>query len=461
MSISLSRKVFLAVQALCTVVVLAMGVAAYLSFNLGFLGYLNEQAVERMMQSLPRIEQAYAEQGSWAFLTQEPGSTWFHLMRPEAAGGERFEPRRPPVSDLTGAFLRVTLLDADKRYLAGYAGYGANPVLRPVQVHGQVVGWLAMTPFETVSAVGDQRFHSNQVRSGLLVGLLCVLLSAVIAGWFTRALLRPVQRVARATRQLAEGDLQVQVPITGNDEVAQLARDFNHMAQALARNEQQRRDFMADISHELRTPLAVLRAELEAIEDGIRQVNAGSLASLQGEVGALTKLVDDLYELSLAEVGGPSYRHDPLDLGELATDAASAWQGRLAEHGLALAIEVQPLPIVGDERRLAQVLYNLLENSLRYTDPGGAVRWRAYREGRWACLACEDAAPGVPVAEQERLFERFYRLEASRNRGSGGAGLGLAICRAIVEVHGGHLRAWPSPLGGLGLTLQLPLEQQA
>ncbi|MFF7706639.1 ATP-binding protein [Pseudomonas sp. NPDC007930] len=461
MTVSLSRKVFFAVQALCTVVVLAMGVAAYLSFNLGFLGYLNEQAVARMMQSLPRFEQAYAEHGSWAFLNDEQPSAWFHLMRPpDTDSGQRPEPGHPPVSDLTGAFLRISLLDAQQQYLAGYVEFGPAPVLRPVQVHGQVVGWLAMTPFETVSTVGDQRFQASQVRSGLLVGLLCVLVSAVIAGWLTRTLLRPVRRVAEATRQLAEGDLTVRVPAAGNDEVAQLGRDFNHMAQALARNEQQRRDFMADISHELRTPLAVLRGELEAMEDGIRPVNAGAVASLQGEVGALTKLVDDLYELSLAEVGGPSYRQDPLDLGALATDAAEAFRGRLAERGLGLELSLQALPVRGDERRLSQVLYNLLENSLRYTDAGGQVRWRAYREGGWACLACEDAAPGVPAAEQERLFERFYRVEASRNRASGGAGLGLAICRAIIEVHGGRLRAWPSGLGGLGLTLQLPLEAQ-
>ena len=455
MKISLSSKVFLAVLALCAATVLAMGFSAYLSFTHGFLGYLNEQAVLRMETNLPRFEQAYAQHGSWAFL-QSGDEVWFNLMRPDGlAEGER--PLSPPVSDLTGAFLRVTLLDLDKRYIAGYVQFSATPILRAVKQGDTVVGWLAMTPFESVSAAGDRRFQLSQFRNSVVVGLFCLLLSAFIAWWVTRGLLRPIKRVAAATHRLAAGDYSAQVAVTSNDEVAQLAADFNQMASSLADNERQRRDFMADISHELRTPLAVLRGELEAMEDGIRVIDVNAVRSLQAEVQSLSKLVDDLYELSLAEVGGVNYRREPVDMALLLAGAAQAFAPRLAERGLGLQLQwPAPLLVLGDERRLSQLLYNLLENSLRYTEPGGEVRLHACLEGGQVRIDCEDSAPGVPVAEYPRLFERFYRVDPSRNRGSGGAGLGLAICRAIAEVHQGHLRAQASPLGGVWLSLYLP-----
>ena len=459
MRISLSSKVFIAVQALCTFAVLGMGFAAYLSFNHGFLGYLNDQSVERLERIVPRLERAYVERGSWQFLAGGDLDAWFELARPdEMLDGDPFSPSSPPISDLTGAFLRITLLDAQQRYVIGYRQYGDKPILRAVK-HGQeVVGWLAMTPFESVSAAGDRRFQLNQSRSSWIIGLVCLLVSAVIGWWISRTLLRPVRRVAEATHKLAAGDYSIQVPVTSNDEAGQLAADFNRMAGALASNERQRRDFMADISHELRTPLAVLRGELEAMEDGIRPVDPPALRSLQAEVAQLSKLVDDLFDLSLAEVGGPTYRREAVELRTLLDTTVAAFEPRFAERGLRLCqhCSLGGMQVMGDEQRLGQVLYNLLENSLRYTDPGGETRVLLRHERGQVMVDVMDSSPDVPAGQHERLFERFYRVEGSRNRASGGAGLGLAICRGIAEVHGGHLRAQPSPLGGLWLTLTLP-----
>jgi two-component system sensor histidine kinase BaeS len=458
MKLTLSSKLFIAVQALCTFAVLSMGFAAYLSFTHGFLGYLNEQAVERLQSTLPRFEQGWVAHGDWEFLRNN-SHEWFEMIRPEArVPGQPFKPGTPPVSDLTGAFLRFTLLDAQRQYVFGYTNYDRNAVLLPISHDEQVVGWMAMTPFETVSATGDSRFQLNQIRSSLAIGLVCLLISAVIAWWVTRQLLQPVQRVALATRRLAAGDYATPLPETGNDEAAQLARDFNRMAATLASNERQRRGFMADISHELRTPLAILRAELEAIEDGIRPMDAAALRSLQGEVMALSKLVDDLFELSLAELGGPNYRRDPVDLGVLLGMAADAYARRFAERGLRVRLLPwpEPLLVLGDDGKLVQLLYNLLENSLRYTDADGEVELRISASPGEVRIDCQDSAPGVPLEQQTRLFERFYRVEHSRSRSHGGAGLGLAICRGIAQVHGGELSAQASTLGGLWLTLRLP-----
>jgi len=454
MKFTLPSKLFFAIQALCTFAVLAMGLAAYLSFTHGFLGYLNEQAVQRMQNLVPRFEQAWAQHQNWSYL-RESREAWFKLMRPDSAPGST----TPPISDLTGAFLRFTLLDGDRHYLLGYSGVDDHAVLLPITQGQSIVGWLAMTPFETVSATGDSRFQANQIRSSVVIGLLCLCLSAVIAWWITHQLLRPIQRVALATHRLAAGDYGITLPETGNDEAAQLARDFNRMAATLASNEQQRRGFMADISHELRTPLAILRAELEAVEDGIRQMDASTLRSLQGEVMALSKLVDDLFELSLTELGGPAYRRDPVDLGVLLEMAVDAYGLRFAERNIQVQWMPwpQPLLVMGDDAKLSQLLYNLLENSLRYTDAGGKVLLRASRVGNQVLVDCEDSLPGVPSTQQTRLFERFYRVENSRSRSSGGAGLGLAICRGIAQVHGGELSAQASALGGLWITLRLPV----
>lgn len=464
MNIHLSTKLFIAVMALCTFAVGGMGVATYLNFNQNFLGYLNEQAVERLDALVPRFEHAYTGHGSWAFLLPRdatPPDSWFQLLRPEppTANGEVPQQRGiPPVSDLTGAFLRLTLFDGQMHYVFGYRQYDAQQVLRPIQVDGQTVGWLGMTLFESVSATGDQRFQSSQVRASLLIGLACVLICAIIIWWIARVLLRPVREVARATHRLAEGDYSTRVPVVSRDEAGQLADDFNRMAEKLASTEQLRRDFMADISHELRTPLAILRAELEALEDGIRAMDATSVRSLQAEVLSLTRLVDDLFELSLAEVGGPTYRREAVELGDLLDTAADTYRPRFTERGLQFTLEQvsRGLTVTGDSRRLTQLLYNLFENSLRYTDPGGEVRVRARAEKAWVVIDVFDSAPDVPVGLHEQLFQRFYRVDTSRSRRSGGAGLGLAICRGIAQTHGGTLQAQPSPLGGLWLVLSLP-----
>lgn len=464
MKISLSTKVFLAVQALCSFAVLGMALAAYLSFAHGFLGYLNEQAIERLERILPNFQRAYAEHGNWHFLDDNLDE-WFFLTRPDDRSKDDVRAglvSPPPISDLTGAFLRLTLLDAGQDYVAGYSQYASQPVLRAIRVDGETVGWLAMTPFETVSAAGGQRFQAGQIRSSIAIAFICLLVSAVIGWWIARSLLRPIRRVALATRQLAAGDYSIEVPVSSDDEAGQLAGAFNRMARTLAANERMRREFMADISHELRTPLAVMRGELEAMEDGIRPTDPAALRSLQAEVAALSKLVDDLFELSLADVGGPTYRHEPLDLRLLLESLADSYRSRFAERGLALELQLPdgPLSVEGDEMRLNQLFHNLLENSLRYTEPGGRVRLGGQRQGEAILVHCEDSAPGVPEAQRSRLFERFYRVEGSRSRSSGGAGLGLAICRGIAEAHGGSLSAQASTLGGLWLTVRLPAREE-
>jgi len=460
MKISITTKLFLAVLATAVLAVVAMGAASRWNFERGFVGYLNEQGVERLDAVLPNAIAAYRQHGSWDFLREGPGP-WFEIMRPApSASGERFEPGRtpPPVSDLTGAMLRIGLLDTDRRVIAGFREVRRGSAERAVVVDGKTVGWVVMAPFQNVSEAGDQRFQQNQARASWVIGGLCVLLAAGIAWWIARVLLAPVKRVAGATHRLAAGDYESRVAVSSNDEVGQLARDFNSLAHTLQRNEQMRREFMADVSHELRTPLGVLHGELEAMEDGVRCLDAQAVRSLQHEVGMLNQLVTDLYDLSLADVGALTYRKTDADLRELLEPGIDAFRERLAAVGLRLELSLpaQPLMVFADERRLQQLFSNLVLNSCRYTDAGGVLRIAAREEGGVIAIDLMDSAPGVDAALLPRLFERFFRGEGSRNRASGGAGLGLSICRSIVEAHGGTIEAKASPLGGVWVAVRLP-----
>ncbi len=463
MKLSITAKLFAAVMAIALTVALAMGVAAHYNLTRGFLGYLNEQAVMRLDSAVPGVTAGYQRNGSWTFLRERP-ELWYKLLRPvrddDPDGMGDLPQNRPPptVSELTGATRRFTLLDADRQRVAGFERPSPDGVERAIVVDGRTVGWLAMAPFQSVSSDAERRFEAAQAQSNWIVGLGATLLAAGIALWASRTLLLPVRRVAAATHRLAAGAYDVRVNVASRDEVGQLATDFNRLAHTLQRNEQMRREFMADVSHELRTPLGVLHGELEALEDGVRTLDASSLRSLQAEVATLNKLVSDLYDLSLADVGALTYRKVDLDLVELLRVTASAFGERLSARGIALDLRLPegPLNVFGDERRLQQLFNNLIENSCRYTDVGGLLRIDArVRDGRIA-IDFMDTAPGVASEQLARLFDRFFRVEGSRNRGSGGAGLGLAICRRIVEAHDGTMAAEASPLGGLRIAIALP-----
>ncbi|WP_247596769.1 ATP-binding protein [Hydrogenophaga sp. PAMC20947] len=457
----MSTRLFLAVLATSALAIVLVGVATRLNFERGFLGYLNDLSTERMAVAQPRLERAYLEHGNWDFLRENPKS-WHKMLRPQPEDDLRAQSVTSNIltSDLTGAMLRMSLLDRQKQWVGGFPSTGKEVVQVPIRARGETVGWLTMAPFESVADGGDQRFQQGQAKTTVAIAILALGLSALIAWWVARSLLAPVRRVAAATHRLAAGHHDVRVPVDSQDEVGQLARDFNHLALTLGRNESLRREFMADVSHELRTPLGILKGELEALEDGIMPLNGESVASLQAEVARIGGLVEDLHELALSDAGALSYRQEPLDLVPLLQRAAQAHQGRM--HAAGLALNLSRLPpsamVSGDAARLHQLMDNLFENCRRYTDAPGTVQITLEgTPGEWQ-LAIEDSAPGVPAAMQDQLFDRFFRVDGSRSRATGGSGLGLAICSNIVQAHGGHITARASALGGVCISVQLPRE---
>ena len=477
--LGITARLYLAMFLLSMAAVVAAAAASWLSFNRNFIGYLNQQDAERMTAMLPRLQEAWREHGSWDYL-HDNRKAWFELMRPprpdntepgaaadaaardESSAGRDSEAehwRSPPNSELVGVLFRARLLDAHRNIVAGNRQALNDDIQLPVVVDGRTVGWLAVLPFREVTAAADLQFQAGQRRAVLLIAAVAALVAAVVAGALARAMLAPLRRIADAAGQLAAGRYETRVAVPSRDEIGQLAEDFNQLAFALQRTEESRRAFMADISHELRTPLTVLAGELEALEDGVRHFSPASLKSLQAEAAALGKLVRDLSDLSLTDAGALSYRREPVDLVGILGEALEPFAARLRDRGIVLDLQLPSAPVLvlGDEGRLRQLFRNLAENSLRYTDAGGLLRVRCAVEGSVVPVVFEDSAPGVPAPLLPRLFERFFRVDASRNRSSGGSGLGLAICRNIVEAHGGRIEAFAAALGGLGVRVELPL----
>jgi two-component system sensor histidine kinase BaeS len=442
MKAGITLKLFLAILVAAAAAAGAMALATRCSFQSGFLGYLTQAEAQRLDALSAALAEDYRRNGSWEFVRGD-----YARLREIAIASAQLTQR-------------LTLLDGAQRLVVGNADVPPDAAVRPVELDGQTVGWIARAPLRRLSSAAEVSFQQQQLRAAWVIAALAVVLAAALAVVLARAFLRPLKRVADATHRLAAGNYATRVAVHSGDELGRLAQDFNGLAQALEHHEQLRRRFMADVSHELRTPLAVLSVELEAMHDGVRPLSRESLASLRSEVGALGKLVDDLNQLALADVGALAYRKETLNVVPLLEQALESYRERLAERGLALETAIDgAAPVFGDAGRLRQMFRNLLENSARYTDPGGRLRIAVRRDAARVAIDFEDSAPGVPAEALPHLFERFYRVEASRSRANGGAGLGLAICSSIAAAHGGEVAASCSNLGGLRVSVLLPVAQ--
>ena len=289
---------------------------------------------------------------------------------------------------------------------------------------------------------------------------LALVLAVGLALLLARIIARPVESVTRAAGRVAAGDLSVRIPVTGagtgGSETARLAHSFNTMADSLERLERNRKDMVADVAHELRTPLTVMRGRLEAMEDGVTPLDLSEVRDLHAQVMVLSRLVEDLRVLSLADAGKLSLQLHDVDLSELARSVVNAYQTAARERRIDLLLEAVPGVItVGDRDRLMQVMVNLLDNALRLTPAGGCVTLAVADAQAGPVFEVRDSGPGIPSGTEQRIFERFVRTDEGRNRAAGGSGLGLAIVNSIVELHHGTIRAWNSAAGGAVFSVQL------
>lgn len=318
----------------------------------------------------------------------------------------------------------------------------------PLVVEGRAVGTLLINIPDRLEAV---RVALGLLTPVFVVSFFLAALTVLIGYLLAQRFINPLSDVIAAAQAVAGGDLTTRVPVEGPGDLRSLSDSFNRMTDALERSDRERRAALTDIAHELRTPLTVMRGRLEGFVDGVYPLDEAHLAPVLEETYQLERLVEDLRTLTLAEARQLHFDRRPTDLGELAQRAVGVFDAEARERALTLAVSVAPgLPAVtADPQRVSQVIGNLLGNALRYVPENGQVTVSVARAPGGVELAVSDTGPGVPEADLPHLFDRFWRGEKSRARASGGAGLGLAIARQLIEAQGGTLTARNRPEGGL------------
>ncbi|MEL7632689.1 HAMP domain-containing sensor histidine kinase [Sporomusa sphaeroides] len=316
------------------------------------------------------------------------------------------------------------LLGSSDRMTDGFSGH------QPM--HGQLLG------------ASELIYLSSVHRALIWVGLAILVFGLGVSFALARSITVPLRKLNQAAAQIAEGHFGQKVLVESKDEVGQLANAFNHMTEVLAINNRLRRQLLVDVAHELKTPLTVIQGNLEGMIDGVVARDSGQLHSLLDETKQLNRMIKDLRELSLAEAGQLSLEKEPADLCQLLTRAVNMLKPLAEEKDIAIQVIAPQLVMADiDIQRLNQVVYNLLTNAIRYTPPGGEItvelRETAEAGSCWRQIAIQDTGQGIPAEHLPHIFNHFYRVNAARDRRSGGSGIGLAIVKRLVELHGGKI----------------------
>lgn len=321
--------------------------------------------------------------------------------------------------------------------------------------------YISLNPAAEPYIAPFRRLSASINRSLLLGGSLAIVIALLLTFVLSRRISSPIGVLAKAARRLGQGDLSQRVQLQGKGEVEMLAQAFNSMAADLEHAEQLRRNLIADVAHELRTPLSNIQGYLEAIRDRVMKPNAATIRSLNEEAVLLSRLVDELQELSLAEAGELKLVYQAEDVTKLLKQAVTPWQPKVAAKEISLSLDLPDnLPLVNiDWQRVNEVLHNLLENAVAYTHKGGTINVAAMTQGDWVEVCVSDTGEGIPAEDLPHIFERFYRVDKSRARATGGSGLGLTIAKRLVEAHGGKITV-QSELGkGSRFSFTLPIAE--
>ncbi|PJE37545.1 hypothetical protein CVM52_06650 [Pseudooceanicola lipolyticus] len=463
--LSLTGKLFSAVLfPVVLVVVLMVGALTYNMRN-GFGQYLLEtelHQLERLARGLAEHPEAaegwpsLREFGAWiatveTYAARTPARPALPDMPPRGRPPGPPRPMRLPD--------RLALIAPDGKILAGRASGTAFADL-PVDLPAGTAATLRLFGREEPSSGPGQLFLSRQLRSILLIAGISVAVASIVAFLTARQFLRPIHEVASHVTRLAKGDLRSRLKPRMNDELGRLMADQNALAESLQASRLRERQWVSDTSHELKTPLAVLQAEIEALQDGVRSATPATLDAMHGAVRRLSGLVDDLRLLASGDEGRLNLDLVRMDLSRVVEEACTSLQRSRLLQGLELQVATDPVVIVSaDTRRMRQVLDNLLDNARRYTDAPGRIEVTCRRVGPRAEVIIQDTAPCPDAHGLATLFDRFSRSETSRSRDFGGSGLGLAICRSLLAAQGGTIEAAPSELGGLRLAFHLPLAE--
>jgi two-component system sensor histidine kinase BaeS len=487
MNLKFRHKVFLALLLNSLIVVVCMILIGRYFSERHFEEYISKVEAETVTKLLEALSQEYRRSGNWDSVRQDPG-LWFGLrwagpgMRPGtgmtgppflhfdplSTKSERMPPpppgelmppppgqppRHPPIPP-------IALFDAEKRPLTPGDGSSQDSYrLTPIKADAQLVGWLGLRKHERTTHHLDVEFTRQQSQIFYAIGAVALILAFFVTLVLSRRLLAPLKELETGTRALISRRFDTRIAVRSNDELGQLAAGFNAMAQALEKHQQTQQQWLVDISHELRTPLAILRGEIEAMQDGVRTVTRQGLDSLHLEVMHLGRIVGDLHDLSFIESGSFSPEPTAVNPLEILTETLECFRTRLNQRGIQLDMHETmegDVLILADADRLKQVFSNLLENTLRYAKVPGVLKISIEVGAGELSASFEDSGPGVPEESLAFLFDRLYRVDGARSREHGGSGLGLAICKSIVESFGGKIEASNSSTGGLKVSMAFP-----
>ncbi|OYY89394.1 MAG: hypothetical protein B7Y45_12340 [Sphingomonas sp. 28-66-16] len=481
MKFRLAVIVFAAIAATSLIGAIAMAGALSINLKQGFNAYLEARDRERLEGAVAAVIDAVDRGGGpdaidrgtldLALAVKRAVRVPLRLPPPpprdDAAPGAGPPPRSFGPPERFEA--RLILLDRAGRALFGPPlpprdRWPPHILRHDLVIGGKRIGALVLLPRSPAPRSIDARFLASQYRTAGFMVLALMLLSLLPAWIVARAGARMVAAIKASTGAIAQGRYDQPAPASAIREVSAVTDDINQMAGQLDKLQTARRRWLAEISHELRTPLAGLRGEVDALVEGIRPLTPAAIESIHEEVGTLGRLVEDLHFLAVSDLSGPACTFAPADAIALCRAVVSRFAGSAHQAGLSLRLGDEgpsSVAVVWDGRRIDQVLANVLTNSLRYTDPPGTIVVAVTIAHDVVQLSIADSAPGVPDEALHALFDPLYRLDATRDRATGGSGLGLSVSASIVAAHRGRIEAAPSALGGVAIVITLPIDARA
>lgn len=474
------RKVFLSFLGLTAVTLLiTLGLARW-SFDQGFLNFIAGLEQQRLTLLGNNLSAAYSHNNNWQLVISTGLERFIdtstqpmpHSARPGGGFGQPspLRPRNPkagapfhPPQARKENRPPTALFNTQGLWLTGDKPkpHTQEVLSHEIYLNGEKIGelrsWLNDIPQRSLAS----SFSIQQRYASIAIGLLCLLLAGVASWLLARRLTSPVNSVLHGVERLSRGNYDLKLDTSRSDELGKLMQNLNGLSHILNETRSAKNRWFADISHELRTPLTILIGELDALEAGIRPFGPKQIESLKHEALLLHRLVDDLYQLSLSDVGGLKYHFSQLDISSALENVCSSLQSKAQGKDIIITPNIQAnVEGLVDPQRIEQLFINLINNAIIHTNAKGSVQIALSQKGNAVVFEINDTLPSVPFEDCEKLFDPLYRQNASRNRATPGAGLGLTICKNIVNAHRGSIHATQSALGGLCVTVKIPLTKE-
>ena len=389
------------------------------------------------------------------------GDWYAGSLSPAESAASLYDTVSIQVSDQNGNILYDNRSNSEKRpAFTNYKEVRENTAVAPIVANGERVGTVYVRVFgsETLLTQPDQQFRAQSYQAMLIAAAVAIGIAVVIGIFFARALVRPINRIAKTANELKEGNYAARTQLQGNDEIAQLGNTFDLMADSIEQNRQLERRLVTDVAHELRTPLMAIQSTVEAMIDGVFKADEERLATLNSEVLRLSRLVDALLKLSRLENRANPIDLSRIDLPELLTPLLETHQAYVADAGLTLEYRHDPhVYVYGNADMLRQATANLISNAVRYTPEGGTITVTVTKGDIMGQIAVRDTGIGLTPEEAKMVFSRFWRADAGRARDTGGLGVGLSVVKEIIDRHHGWVRVEGKPNEGACFTMYIPL----